>query len=153
MQNLTEIELRILRLLQDDSNLSRQELADRAGMSVSTLWRKVHDLDEAGVVRKSVALLDPGAVGLPVCVFVFVDLGDYQKENQIAFETFVERSPEIMECFAVTGSHDYILIIRTAGVAEFESFLMEKILPHPAVASATSQIALRQHKYTTALPI
>ena len=153
MPTLNDNDLRILRLLQTDSSLSRQELAERSGMSVSTLWRKVQDLDASGVVLKNVALLDPDAVGLPVCVFVFVDLGDYQKDNQIAFETFVERSPEIMECFAVTGSHDYILIVRTAGVAEFESFLMEKILPHPAVSSATSQIALRQHKYTTALPI
>lgn len=143
----------ILKELQSGSEEGRLQLAERLGMSSTTLWRRVNELKKSGVIKGDVTLLNPEKIGFPVCVFVFVNLKDYSRETRLSFETFIQDAPEIMECFSVTGQNDYTLIVRSRSVSDFETFLMEKILGQPGVESASSQIALRQHKYTTAFPI
>lgn len=150
---LTAADLKLLKLVQQNSNMNRQELADKAGMSPSTLWRRLSELEATGAIAKRVALLDPEVVGIPVCVFVSVNMAGHDRTTRGAFEQFVTDAPEIAECFSVTGAYDYVLMVRARSIAEFEEFLMHKILGHASVASAYSQIALRQHKYTTELPV
>lgn len=151
--SLSPPDIRLLRLIQRDWSKSRQTLADAAGMSASTLWRRLTDLQRSGAIRKRVALLDPIIADLPVCVFLSVNLVNYDAATREAFETFVGITPEIMECFSVTGEFDYMLIVRSKSVIAFEQFLMERILGQKSVASASSQISLREHKYSTELPL
>lgn len=153
MTKLSAQDVTILSELQSGTEDGRLKLAERLGMSSTTLWRRVNELKKSGVIRSEVTLLDPEKIGYPVCVFVFVNLKDYSVETRTAFETVIEQAPEIMECYAVTGAHDYTLIVRSRSVRDFERFLMDEILSHPGVESASSQIALRQHKYTTAFPV
>jgi Lrp/AsnC family transcriptional regulator len=151
--NLTPADIRVLKLLQKDIGATRQDLAEAAGMSASTLWRRVSELEENGAIRARVALLDHEAVGVPVCAFLSVNLESHDKSTRKSFEALVEATPEIMECFSVTGAFDYMLIVRTKSVSEFEHILMDRILGHKSVASTSSQISLRQHKYSTELPL
>lgn len=151
--HLTESDIRVLKLLQRDLSLSRQDLAEEAGMSASTLWRRVNELEAVGAIRKRVALLDPEITGAPVCIFVSVNLSDHQARTRRKFEQLVADTPEIMECYSVTGAYDYILIIRAKSVSDFETFLMDTILANDAVSTASSQVALRQQKYSTELPL
>lgn len=153
MLKLSESNLKVLRLVQKEWGSSRQQLAEAAGMSVSTLWRRLTELEKGGAIRKRVALLDPAVVNVPVCVFISVNLESHDTNTRQKFEDFVSQSSEIMECFSITGAFDYMLIVRSRSVMAFETFLMEDILGHPSVASASSQISLRQHKYSTELPI
>ena len=150
---LSKSDLEILRCLQKDATMTRQSLAEETALSATSVWRRLNDLQENGVVQSQVALVDPEKVGFPVCVFVFANLKNYEPKTREAFENYVMRTPEIMECYTVTGANDYTLLVRTRSVADFKTFLMESILGHKSVASATSQIALHQQKYTTALPI
>ena len=150
---LNKTDRKILKVLQSDASLSRQDMLDATRVSATTLWRRITDLEEAGTIQKRVALLDPVAVGFPVCVFVSIDMKSHDRVDRDSFLDFVRRTPEIMECYSVTGAHDYSLKVRVESVADFEKLLMEQILSHKSVASATSQIALRQHKYSTDLPI
>ena len=150
---LSDKDVQILRALQNHPDDSRQELADRLGMSVTTLWRRINDLQAEGLIKGTAVLLDPEKTGLPVCVFVFINLKDYSPETRNRFEDFVTSSGQIMECYSVTGAYDYTLLIRSRSVSDFERFLMDEILSHPGVESASSQIALRQNKYNTALPV
>lgn len=151
--NLTAKDAEILRILQEGAVDGRKEIAEQVGMSSTTLWRRINELETSGLIQKQVTLLDAEKIGFPVCVFVFVNLKDYSIETRQAFESFVERTPNVMECYSVTGVHDYILLLRNRSVSDFERFLMDEILSHPGVESASSQISLRQHKYTTSLPI
>lgn len=151
--SLSETDVTILRAIQEDASLTARELAERLGMSPSTLWRRVNELEQVGAIEGRVALLNPDKVGLPVCVFVFINMVNHDKQTLAEFVRFVKGTASIMECFAVTGAHDYTLIVRASSVGAFEQILMEEILPHASVASASSQIALRQHKYSTALPL
>ncbi len=150
---LSDADVRVLRAIQEDATGSAREMAERLGMSPSTLWRRMNELEQVGAIKGRVAIVDPERVGFPVCVFVFVNLTDYEKATLGRFERFVNDTPEILECFAVTGTNDYTLITRSRSVGEFERLLMDRILAHESVASATSQFALRQHKYSTALPL
>ena len=151
--SLSDADIAVLRAIQADASLTARELAERLGMSPSTLWRRVNELEQIGAIEGRVALLNPDKVGLPVCVFVFINMVNHDKQTLADFVRFVNDTASIMECFAVTGAHDYTLIIRASSVGAFEQLLMEQILPHASVASASSQIALRQHKYSTALPL
>ncbi len=150
---LSDSDRSVLRAVQQDASATVRELAEALGISPSTVSRRLSELEEVGAIQRRVALLDPEKVGFPVCVFVAVNLVDHAPETRTSFERLVHGTPEILECFSVTGTHDYTLILRTHSVGEFEHILMERILADDSVAQASSQIALRQHKYSTALPL
>lgn len=150
---LTPSDRKLLELVQSQPTMSKQEMAQAAGMSVSTLWRRINELEAAGVIAGRAVLLDPIKVGLPVCAVLSVNLVDYRRETLAQFEDFVSQRPEITQCLRVTGGYDYLLITRSNSVQGFEHFLMSQVLAHPAVASTSSQIAMSQKKYTTKLPL
>lgn len=150
---LSETDKSVLRSIQKDSGSSSRSLAETLGMSQSSLWRRINDLENLGAVRKRVALLDPDIVGLPVCVIVQVNMVSYEVEMRKNFESFVTSIPEITSCYAMTGAYDYTLTVQTDSVAGFEALHMNKILAHPSVAGSSSQIALRCVKNTTELAI
>ncbi len=151
--SLTELDRLILQALQRDATLSVRGLAEKLDQSQSTIWRRLTSLEKAGAIRARVALLDPARVGVPVCVFVQINLTGHGPEVRKSFESLVERTPEILDCYAVTGTFDYTLIVRCGSVEDFEELLMHRILNHDSVANASSQFALRQIKSETALPI
>lgn len=143
----------ILRLLQTDAGATLEALAESAALSPASAWRRVKALEEAGVIAARVTLLDPAEVGRGMCVFADVSLHDHSTENREAFEQFVSGADEVMECHSTAGARDYLLKIRVPDVAAYEAFLMEALLAHPAVASASSSFSLRELKYTTALAV
>ena len=142
--DLKENDRRILRELQRDATLSLKALAEKISMSASSVWRRIQDLEAAGVITKA---------GLRVCVLIQVNIVEHKSDVREAFERFVAGSDEVLQCFAITGSHDYALIVRTRTVEDYEHFLMNKLLAHPSVASTATQLVLRQHKGSSVLPI
>lgn len=143
----------LLRHLQRDATLTLQELADRVGLSQASVWRRLQSLEASGALLGRVALVDPDAVGVPVCVLTSLTIRDHSPETRAAFEAFVKSHDEIMECYAVSGSYDYMLMVRVRDVAAYETFLMTHVLGNPVVASAASAFTLRRLKYTTAVPL
>jgi DNA-binding Lrp family transcriptional regulator len=113
----------------------------------------VRELEEAGVFRSYVALLEPAAVGLPISVFVQVTLERQVEQALETFEQAILRRPEVMECYLMTGDADYLLRIVVADLSAYERFLKEHLTRIPGVASIKSSFALKQVKYRTALPL
>jgi Lrp/AsnC family transcriptional regulator, leucine-responsive regulatory protein len=150
---LDDIDRRILEVLQDDARISNVELAGRVGLSPSPCLRRVRDLEESGIVRRYVALLDPGAVGLGVSVFVQVSLERQAEKGLDTFEKRVLARPEVLECYLMTGDADYLLRVVVPDVAAFERFLLDHLTRIPGVASIKSSFALKQVKYRTSLPL
>jgi Lrp/AsnC family transcriptional regulator len=148
-----ESDRRILRELQRDATLTLKQLSERLAMSQSTIWRRIQEMEKDGVILGRATLVDPLAVGLSVCVFVNVNMTAHSTEVRSRFEAFAQSAPEIVDCYSVTGAHDYTLIVRTRTVEEFETFLMKQVLSQPGVATASSNLALRQHKRSAVLPI
>ncbi len=152
-EQLDEIDARILRRLQENGRAANIDLAKAVGLSPSPCLRRVNVLEERGVIRKYVALLDPAAVGLPVSVFVQVTLEKQIEKALERFEAAILKRSEVMECYLMTGDSDYLLRVVVPDVAAYERFLLTHITTISGVASVRSSFALKQIKYTTAMPV
>nr|WP_299618594.1 Lrp/AsnC family transcriptional regulator [Pelagibius sp.] len=150
---LDAIDLKILAALQADGRLSNVELAERVGLSPSPCLRRVRQLEQAGVIERYVALVDQGAVALPVSVFISIKLERQQEEDLDRFEAEVSAYPEVLECYLMTGTQDYLLRVVVADLAAYERFLKTKLTRVANVASIESSFALKQVKYTNVLPL
>lgn len=150
---LDSIDRRIVALLQQDAALSHADLAEQVGASAASCWRRVKVLEGAGVLQRTVRLVDPIAVGRGVNVLCNIRMRSHAIDARQSFEQFVDERPEIVECFSMSGEWDYLLRIVVADVADYNDFLMLTLLGHPAVAGASSHFALSMTKYTTALPV
>jgi len=149
---LDEASLRILDALQENSELSNADLAERVGLSASPCWRRVAELKQQGILRGSVALVDPLKLGLTVNVFVHVSLKQQDKASLEGFTQAISRRPEVMECYLMSGEADFMLRVVIEDLAKYQALLLECLTQIPGVASIRSSFALSQVKYTTALP-
>lgn len=151
-QDLDEISLRILDVLQQDSSLSNAELAERVGISASPCWRRVAELRERGLLRASVALVDPLGLGLAVNVFVHVTLKQQDKASLKVFTDAIAGRPEVMECYLMTGEADFLLRVVVEDLPRYQELMLDCLTQIPGVSNIRSSFALDQVKYTTALP-
>ncbi|MDX1500412.1 MAG: Lrp/AsnC family transcriptional regulator [Woeseiaceae bacterium] len=150
---LSAADRRLLDALQRDVTMSQAELAELAGLSRTSVWRRIRDLEEAGLIAGKVALLDPHAAGFQIQVLLAVAMTEHTDLNRHAFERHVSLLPEVTECFSVSGERDYLLHVVVRDMDAYNQFLNAEILKHPAVRSASSTFVLRRVKYTTRLPL
>nr|WP_067293086.1 Lrp/AsnC family transcriptional regulator [Marinobacterium profundum] len=150
---LDKTDRRLLRELQRNGRISNQELAERTSLSTAPCWRRLKKLEDSGVINRYVALLDSHKLGMQTMAFIHLSLLDHSDASIVAIDEFVEQSPEVMECYAITGSEDYLLRIVTEDMEALERFMMQKLLKLKGVKSTNSSLVLRQKKYTTELPI
>lgn len=143
----------ILEALQADARQSTQQLADKVGLSATPVWRRIKELEERGVIRRHVALVDREQLGLSICVLANVSLVRHTEGAVEAFEAMVAGSPEIVECQAITGEADYVLKIVAPDMKVYDQFLQSKVFKVPGVASVRSNVVLREVKYETAYPV
>ena len=153
MTELTQSDYRLLNALQQDNTLSQIELAELSGKSRTSVWRRIRELEEEGLIGDRVALLNPKEFGLQIHVLLSVSMVKHSDKTRKQFEAHVETLPEVMECYSVSGDRDYQLLILSKDMQAYNDFLNRDILDHPSVHSASSSFALRRVKYTTALPI
>ena len=150
---MDNIDRQILRSLQTDGSLSVAALAAQVGTSTASCWRRVRSLEAAGVLGRTVRLVDARKVHRGVNVMCQVRLKSHAPESRRSFERLLESHEEIMECYSMSGEWDYLLRIVVADIDEYEHFLMKHVLNHESVATVASNFALSQLKYSTALPI
>ncbi len=151
--DLSRSDLRLLAELQRDTTRNQSELAEIVGMSRTSCWRRIRDFEDAGVIERQVALLNPKKSGFNLEVLLFVAMTEHSDENRRSFERHVSLLPEVMECFSVSGDRDYLLQVIARDMESYNDFLNAQILRHKAVQSASSTFVLRRVKYSTALPL
>ena len=150
---LMPVDQKILSALQDDATVSTAALAEQLHMSQSPCWRRVNRLEESGLIKKRVALLDRQVLGMEVVVFATVNLTQTGRQNLLAFEADVERHPEVMECYTMTGIWDYVLKIVTRDIRHYEDFVRNTLTATDMIRELHSHIAVTEIKNTTALPL
>ena len=143
----------ILRALQSDATLSANDLAQRLTMSSTTVWRRIQDMEQAGVFSARAAVLNPEKLGLEVCVLIEVNIKSQDAESRQSFEQFAQADERITQCFSLTGQHDYVIVAYARSIKDFEAFLMNSLLAHPSVESSNASLVLNRVKNSTALPI
>jgi DNA-binding Lrp family transcriptional regulator len=151
LASLDAIDLAILRELQADGRLSNIDLAQRVHLSPSACLRRVKLLEGAGVIAQYVALLNPKAVGCPGTSFTIVNLESLNAAVVSAFEQAVRDEPEILDCYYVAGSNDYLLRFAYRDADDLERFHSHVLMRLPGVQRSNSMLVLRTVKKTTQL--
>ena len=150
---LSRTDRRLLNELQRDATRNQSELAELIGMSRTSCWRRIRDFEEAGLIQRQVALLDPKIAGFNIQVLLLVAMTEHTDENRQGFERHVSLLPEVTECFSVSGDRDYVLHVVVKDMDTYNEFLNSQVLKHSAVRSASSTFVLRRVKYSTVLPL
>jgi len=149
---LDATERQILRLLQTDGRMSNVTLAEQIGLSESPCFRRVKRLEEAGLIRGYSAIVDQRLLGLSVTAFVLVTM---EKQPDAATEAFiaeVEAEAHIVECYATSGSHDYLMKVVARSIDHFSELCMQRILKFPGVMHVESSFSLKEIKHSRVLP-
>jgi Lrp/AsnC family transcriptional regulator len=153
MPSLDKTDLKILDLLQNDASASTNQIAEQVGLSASPCWRRISLLEQQGVIRRRVALLDREKLGLGVTVVVQVRLTTHGRQSLVAFEERVRELPEVTQCFTVMGAIDFVLIVVTRDIRAYERFMREGLAQLPGIQAIESNIVMSAIKDTTALPL
>ncbi len=150
---LDSIDLRILDELQRDATLSNVELARRIHLSPSPCLARVKALQAAGVITRTVALVDPARLGLGLNVFISISLKSQNKHDLAQFEQRIAEHDAVMECYLMTGDSDYLIRVAVSDIQALERFILEHLTTLPGIDKIRSSFALKQVMYKTALPL
>jgi Lrp/AsnC family transcriptional regulator len=149
---LDRIDRRILDCLQRDAGLSTAEIADRVGLSTTPCWRRIQNLEKAGILKGRVALLDRDQLNLGVDVFVSLRISRHGEEWLKTFTEAVDEFPEVVEFYRMSGDVDYLMRVVVADIKAYDAFY-KRLIRHTGIADVSSSFAMERIKYTTALPL
>jgi Lrp/AsnC family leucine-responsive transcriptional regulator len=150
---LDAIDQRILAILQRDSLIANQDLADRVGLSPPACFKRVRRLRARRIITGTVALIAPEAVGYPVLVMARVKLERPRDEMMREFERKMAALPPVIQCLTVAGDIDYIIVVRARDIADYQAFSRTVFATDPSIRSYTSEIVLEVAKWTTEVPL
>ncbi len=152
MRRIDEIDHKILRELQQDGSLSVESLAERVNLSRNACWRRVKALEEAGIIRGRVALVDPEKVGCGLLVFIFVRTANHDPDWLQRFRSAVVGLPEIIGVHRTSGELDYVLRARVADVKAYDR-LYQRLIARVPLSDVSASFVMEDIKDTTAVPI
>jgi DNA-binding Lrp family transcriptional regulator len=144
---------RLLTEIQRRADITAQDLGEILNLSPSQAARRRAKLEADGVIAGYRARLDPLKLGLTVQAFVQVQMAAHNADNAAAFVQLVNRLPEVVGCWTLTGEADYLLRVWVANLPALNDLVHHRLLPHPAVARVQSQIVMNQPKADTGLPV
>lgn len=145
---------KILESLQQDGSLTNQQLAERVGLSPSPCLRRVRALEDAGIIVKTVTVLDHKKLGLSLTAIILIGMDRHTPERFSAFEDQISEYPEVQECYLITGqSADYMLKVVVPDMDHYHHFLLNHITRIPGVSGVHSSFVLRRVLDSTALPL
>ncbi len=151
--HLDELDQRILDELQRDARVANAELARRLNLSPPAVHARVKRLEERGILRGYVALLDREQLGFDMLCFIQISLQLHQVEQVSHFRATIQQIPEVLECHHVTGEYDYLLKIVVRNRQELERLIMKKLTPIPGVARIHTSLVFSEIKASTELPL
>ena len=149
---MDRLDRKILRLLQEDSTLAVADLAKKVGLSTTPCWRRIQKMEEDGVIRGRVALLDPAKVNTKVTVFVSIRTNTHSIEWLKRFSEVVGEFPEVVEFYRMSGDIDYLLRVVVPDIAAYDAFY-KRLITKIEIRDVSSVFAMEQIKYTTQLPL
>ena len=150
---LDRTDRRILRLLQTEPEISAAAIGERIGASQATVWRRIQQLREAGLIPPQLVTLDRKKAGFNAMIFAQVKLSSHGRSNLADFSEAIQSFPEVLDCYVLMGSVDFLLRIVAPDVEAYETFFFEKLSRLPGVQEITSSMALSEIKRTTVLPV
>ena len=150
---LDDLDLSILRILQENGRLSNVDLASQINLSPPATYTRLKRLEKLGYIRDYVALLNWGKMGYDMICFINISLQMHQPDDVEKFRQRISNLPEVLECHHVTGEFDYLLKVAIKNRHDLDRFVMKQLTPIPGIARIYTSLALNEIKATTALPI
>jgi Lrp/AsnC family transcriptional regulator, leucine-responsive regulatory protein len=150
---LDAIDRRILRALQRDGAIANQTLADEIGLSPPACLKRVRQLKAAGVIERTIAQLSPEALGFPLLTVARIKLNRPTEKTMREFEQKMNALPRVTQCLTVAGDIDYMVLIRSRDVADYQDFARQVLATAPGIRSYTSEIVLAVSKWTSEIPV
>lgn len=149
---LDEMDVKILRILQEDATRAVAEIGRAVGLSTTPCWRRIQKLEENGVIERRVALLDPRRINAGVTVFVSIKTDQHSIDWLERFHAAVIDFPEVVEFYRMSGDVDYLLRVVVPDIAAYDAFY-KKLISRIEISKVSSAFAMEQIKFTTALPL
>ena len=149
---MDRLDRKILRLLQEDSTQAVADVARKVGLSTTPCWRRIQKLEEEGVIKRRVALLDPAKINARVTVFVSIRTNSHSHEWLRRFSEVIQEFPEVVEFYRMSGDVDYLLRVAVPDIAAYDVFY-KKLISNIEIAKVSSAFAMEEIKHTTALPL
>ncbi|WP_127523435.1 Lrp/AsnC family transcriptional regulator [Mesorhizobium sp. Z1-4] len=149
---MDRLDRKILRLLQENTTLAVADIAKKVGLSTTPCWRRIQKLEEEGVIKRRVAILDPGRVNAAVTVFVAIRTNMHSLEWLKRFSEVIQEFPEVVEFYRMSGDVDYLLRVVVPDIAAYDNFY-KKLIAKIEIRDVSSTFAMEQIKYTTELPL
>jgi len=149
---LDRFDREILALLQEDATLSVAELGEKVGLSATPCWRRVQRLEQRGIIRKRVALLDPNQLNVGTTVFISIRTNQHNIEWFESFHRLVSDLPEVTEFYRVAGNTDYLMKVVVSSIEGYDR-IYKTLIQGAELSDVSSMFAMEQIKYTTALPL
>lgn len=143
----------LLALLQKDCTLSLQALADAVNLTTTPCWKRLKKLEDDGIIRARVALLDGEKLGLSLTAFMLIKTQQHSSDWFQQFVAVVQEMPEVMAFYRMAGEYDYLLRIQVADMKSYDAFYKRLVNGVPGLIDVTSSFAMEEIKYTTALPV
>jgi Lrp/AsnC family leucine-responsive transcriptional regulator len=150
---MDRIDQKIIHLLQEDGRLTNQELAERVSLSASPCLRRVRKLEQSGVIKGFTAIIDHQKYGLHINAFVSVRLEKHTDSLVAGFENGIQMLDEVLACYLISGSRDYLLQVVAKDLHSYEQFLRKKLRLVPGIGQLESNFVMGQTKKTSLLPI
>lgn len=142
-----------MRLLQEDAARSQREIADAINLSAPAVQRRIARLERDGIIRQTVAVIDPVAVGFPITVLVEVTLTNDRSATVSAVKRFFREAPEVQQCYCVTGTAGFMLVLLVPSMADYETRTARLFADNEMVRSYRTIVVLDRVKVTSSLPI
>ena len=147
------IDRRILEIIQRDATYSIQDIGEQVGLSTNPCWRRIKRMEDAGIIERRVAILNPVKLGLGVTAFVSIRTNKHTPDWLASFAAGILSIPEIIECHRMSGDVDYLLKIAVADIAHYDRIYQELIAAVPGLSDVSSTFSMERLKYGTALAI
>ena len=149
---MDEIDLKILKLLQQDCNLPTSEIAEKVGLSTSPCWKRIAKLRETGIIKQQLSILDATKLGFGLTAYVSIKTGEHSGTWLNEFSKTVTDMPEVMEFNRMAGDVDYMLKVIVADIESFDKFY-KRLIGSSAISEVTSRFSMEKIKETTELPL
>ena len=149
---MDDIDRKLLARLQEDATTAMADLADHVGLSATPVWKRIQKLEQSGVIKRRVALVDPELVGVGLIVFVAIEAHEHSPDWMASFAAAMTSMPEVMDAYRMAGEVDYMLRVAVPDMAEFDAFYKRLIAAVP-LKNVTSRFAMERLKHTTAYPL
>jgi Lrp/AsnC family leucine-responsive transcriptional regulator len=153
MTDLDPTDKEILRMLQRDASITHKQLSDKLYKSVATMHERIRRLKKLGYIKRTVAILDRRKIECNLIAFSQVLLNDHAANTLKGFEEEVAKFPEVMECFQMTGTFDFVLRIATKDMDAYHEFYRHKLATLPNITTVQSFFVLSETKSDTAYPL